>query len=266
MRPLFILILNVSPICPGGALEVGFCVTLMSLSFFDYVIAFWYYSIFQVHPVLCLPALVSFPHFHHSHWVIIIYWCSQWTELVSMCINIMTFLSHLASACSPNLCYSIIEQQFVPLEHSQMQSLALSVKEVSGQFHLQLTNYLMVSFAMLSPCVCKHCLYCIQTSRGSSVTNFKPWIKAAHAFSTIQTEKLEMEITQLDFSCYFETQTPHIVKCGIAERNVNASAYKTHWIVHGLSFHRPFAAVFPLSQQSLRNEKQSTYFHFLFYF
>lgn len=74
-----------------------------------------------------------------------------------------------------------------------------------------------------------------------------------------------MEITQLDFSYCYETQTPHIGKYRIAERNVNDSAYKTHWIVHGFSFHKPVVEIFPLSQQNLRNEQQSSYFHFFLF-
>lgn len=53
---------------------------------------------------------------------------------------------------------------------------------------------------------------------------FKPWIntfEAAHTFCTIETEKLEMEIIQLDFPFKNKTQNPHAVKCRIAEQNVN---------------------------------------------
>lgn len=95
----------------------------------------------------------------------------------------------------------------------------------------------------------------------------KPWInafQAAHAFSTAQTEKLEIEITQLDLSSYYETENPHAVKRRTAEGNVSASACKARWVVQRLSFHRPFVAVFPPCQQLLRNAQQSSYFPFIF--
>lgn len=91
---LFILILNVFFICPVGALQVGFCVTLMFPSFLSMSLLSGIIAHFRF--ILYFPflALVSFPHFHHFFWIITISRSSQWTDLGNTCLYIMAYFPH----------------------------------------------------------------------------------------------------------------------------------------------------------------------------
>lgn len=154
------MILNRSHLSSGSLLS-RLSVILIFPSLYQPAIAFWCKSVCQAHLVYSFCLLRCYFH-HFFFWIIIVSRSFKWTGWGNVFISRLEKESQVSkpsyyyfphvSLCMSSKCILLHNWETICSLTALIKAITHSFSiKVSGQFHFQLTNYPMVSFAMLEP-------------------------------------------------------------------------------------------------------------------